>query len=39
MRFHDLRHSAATLLIAQGVHAQTVMEILGHDNVGFLSHI
>jgi integrase len=33
MRFHDLRHSAATLLIAQGVHPRTVMEILGHSQI------
>jgi len=32
-RFHDLRHSAATLLIAQGVHPRTVMEILGHSQI------
>ena len=31
IRFHDLRHSAATLLFAQGVHPKTVMEILGHS--------
>jgi integrase len=33
VRFHDLRHSAATLLIAQGVHPRTVMEILGHSQI------
>jgi integrase len=33
IRFHDLRHSAATLLIAQGVHPRTVMEILGHSQI------
>jgi hypothetical protein len=33
LRFHDLRHSCATLLIAQGVHARVVMEILGHTNI------
>jgi integrase len=33
IRFHDLRHSAATLLFAQGVHPKTVMEILGHSNL------
>jgi integrase len=32
-RFHDLRHSCATLLIAQGVHPRVVMEILGHSNI------
>jgi integrase len=33
MRFHDLRHSAAILLIAQSVHPRTVMEILGHSRI------
>jgi integrase len=33
IRFHDLRHSAATLLFLQGVHPRTVMEILGHSDV------
>ena len=30
-RFHDLEHSCATLLQAQGVTARVVMEILGHS--------
>ena len=33
-RFHDLRHSCATFLIAQGVHPRVVMEILGHSHIG-----
>jgi integrase len=33
VRFHDLRHSCATMLIAQGVHARTVMEIMGHSQI------
>jgi integrase len=33
IRFHDLRHSCATLLIAQGVHPRVVMEILGHSQI------
>lgn len=33
MRFHDLRHSAATLLLAMGVHAKVVQELLGHSNI------
>src|SRR5450759_1095993 len=32
-RFHDLRHSCATLLLAQGVSARVVMEILGHSHI------
>ncbi|MBJ7597163.1 MAG: site-specific integrase [Candidatus Nephthysia bennettiae] len=34
LRFHDLRHSAATLLLVQGVPARVVMETLGHSEVG-----
>ena len=33
MRFHDLRHSCASLLLAQGVPARVVMETLGHSNI------
>jgi integrase len=33
MRFHDLRHSAATLLLAMGVHIKVVQELLGHSNI------
>ncbi len=33
-RFHDLRHSCATLLMAQHVSPRVVMEILGHSQIG-----
>lgn len=33
-RFHDLRHSCATFLIAQGVHVKVIQEILGHSSIG-----
>jgi len=33
MRLHDLRHSTATLLLAQGVHPKVVQELLGHSTV------
>jgi integrase len=33
MRFHDLRHGAATLLLAAGVHPRVVMETLGHSQI------
>jgi integrase len=33
-RFHDLRHSCATVLMAQGVPARVAMEILGHSQIG-----
>jgi integrase len=32
IRFHDLRHTAATLLLLQGVPAKVVSEMLGHAN-------
>lgn len=33
IRFHDLRHSAATLLFSQGVHPKIVQELLGHSDI------
>lgn len=32
-RLHDLRHTAASLLLLQGVPARVVMEILGHSQI------
>ena len=32
-RLHDARHTAATLLIEQGVHIRVVQEILGHTRI------
>ena len=34
IRFHDLRHTAATLLLLQGVHPKVVQERLGHATIG-----
>jgi integrase len=34
VRFHDLRHTAATLMAAEGVHTKVVSEMLGHASVG-----
>lgn len=32
-RFHDLRHSCATLLLVQGVAPRVVMDVLGHSQI------
>jgi len=34
IRFHDLRHSAATLLLSLGEHPKVVQERLGHSTIG-----
>jgi integrase len=33
IRFHDLRHSAATILLAMGVNAKVIQERLGHSHI------
>ena len=33
MRFHDLRHTHASLMLRQGVHPKVVSERLGHATV------
>jgi integrase len=35
LRFHDLRHTCATLLLRQGVNPKFVQELLGHRDVSF----
>ena len=32
-RFHDLRHTYAALLIAQGAHPRAIMERMGHSTI------
>jgi integrase len=43
MRLHDLRHGAATLMVAQGVHLKVVAAQLGHSSTAttdkFYAHI
>ena len=34
VRFHDLRHAHATLMLLQGVHPKIVSERLGHASIG-----
>ncbi|HEX5445137.1 MAG TPA: site-specific integrase [Pirellulales bacterium] len=34
IRFHDLRHSAATMLLLGGMHPKIVQERLGHSKIG-----
>ena len=33
IRWHDLRHTAATLLLARGVHPKLVQHLLGHASI------
>ena len=33
IRFHDLRHTCATLMLCEGVHVKLVQELLGHATI------
>lgn len=33
IRFHDLRHTCASLLLARGINAKVVQELLGHSSI------
>ena len=39
IRFHDLRHSAATLLLSLGVRPKVVQELLGHTQISMTMDI
>jgi integrase len=39
MRYHDLRHAAASLMAAQGVPVRVAMEILGHSQISTTMNI
>ena len=39
IRLHDLPHSAASLLLAQGVPLRTIMELLGHSSLAMTANV
>src|SRR6266571_1590779 len=39
MRFHDLRHSAATILMAMGVPVKVIQELLGHSSISITLNV
>ena len=39
IRFHDLRHTAATLLLSLGIHPKVVQEMLGHSQISITMDI
>src|SRR3989440_6423880 len=39
IRFHDLRHSAATLLLSLGIHPKVVQELLGHTQISITKDV
>ena len=39
MRFHDLRLSAASLLLAQGVSPKMIADLLGHSRIGITMNL
>ena len=39
MRFHDLRHTAATLLLSMGVEMRVIQAILGHSDIATTANI
>ena len=39
VRFHDLRHTAASLMILEGVPLKTISDILGHSSISITADI
>ena len=39
IRFHDLRHSSASMLVASGVHMKDIQEWLGHSDFSTTANI
>ena len=39
IRFHDLRHTHATLLLYKGIDIKTISERLGHSNIGITMNV
>ena len=39
IRFHDMRHTCASLLLSQGVPVRVVMEVLGHSQMAITTDL
>ncbi|MHB1414616.1 MAG: site-specific integrase, partial [Chloroflexota bacterium] len=38
IRFHDLRHTCASLLLAEGIDLRVIMEVLGHSQISLTAN-
>jgi len=39
VRFHDLRHSCASLMLTSGIALKTASQILGHSSIGITADL